>query len=304
MAKEYPKLPTSEKDKPVQFWQYQKNGAQARFISLHMNEQLTTICRRITTTVSEHPSWELRLMSFIVATKTPHANPVLNRGALCADSMGLVRRFYASGGRPSLIGRRLGQNSHDACLDHRHQARRTDGLFYLDTYRCVTCCRLTPSTKPHTVVPLSVLSNWETQFKEHCTPGTISTCVYYGAGRSMTPLSLKKHDIVLTTYNVVVSEFAAFEKNAPGAEPSKKKQKTSDKTSLFQVRWKVCSRIRGWFGSHFFFLQRIILDEGHNIRNSKTKMAKSVCELVAQRRWVLTGTPIVRAGISCSASEL
>ena len=37
----------------------------------------------------------------------------------------------------------------------------------------------------------------------------------------------------------------------------------------------------------------MILDEGHNIRNSRTKMAQAVYALEAQRRWVLTGTPIV-----------
>ena len=40
-------------------------------------------------------------------------------------------------------------------------------------------------------------------------------------------------------------------------------------------------------------IQRVILDEGHNIRNPKTKMACAVVALNASRRWVLTGTPIV-----------
>jgi SWI/SNF-related matrix-associated actin-dependent regulator of chromatin subfamily A3 len=37
---------------------------------------------------------------------------------------------------------------------------------------------------------------------------------------------------------------------------------------------------------------RIILDEGHKIRNHESKQAKVCCEIEAEFRWVLTGTPI------------
>jgi SNF2 family DNA or RNA helicase len=39
--------------------------------------------------------------------------------------------------------------------------------------------------------------------------------------------------------------------------------------------------------------RRIILDEGHIIRNRKAKISIAACALMAERRWILTGTPIV-----------
>jgi transcription termination factor 2 len=44
---------------------------------------------------------------------------------------------------------------------------------------------------------------------------------------------------------------------------------------LFSVKW-----------------DRVILDEAHQVRNPKTKMAKGVCNLHSNFRWALTGTPI------------
>ena len=72
-----------------------------------------------------------------------------------------------------------------------------------------------------------------------------------------------------------------------------KKRKTSER-ALFDVQWKVSKPLIYAFCSSAMF-QRVILDEGHQIRNPKTKMAKSVVALNASRRWVLTGTPIVSA---------
>ena len=39
--------------------------------------------------------------------------------------------------------------------------------------------------------------------------------------------------------------------------------------------------------------RRVVLDEGHNIRNPKAKIANVAFALLAKSRWVLTGTPIV-----------
>jgi len=38
--------------------------------------------------------------------------------------------------------------------------------------------------------------------------------------------------------------------------------------------------------------KRVILDEAHIVRNHKSQAAEAVCELVASKRWALTGTPI------------
>jgi SWI/SNF-related matrix-associated actin-dependent regulator of chromatin subfamily A3 len=39
--------------------------------------------------------------------------------------------------------------------------------------------------------------------------------------------------------------------------------------------------------------QRVVLDEGHIIRNASTKAAVAACNLLSTSRWILSGTPIV-----------
>ena len=79
----------------------------------------------------------------------------------------------------------------------------------------------------------------------------------YHRARKATVQEMMKHDIVITSYGTLASDHTT-------------------KGPLSSASWR-----------------RVILDEGHTIRNAKTKAAEAACSLKAESRWVLTGTPIV-----------
>uniref|UniRef100_A0A672VBN0 Helicase like transcription factor n=1 Tax=Strigops habroptila TaxID=2489341 RepID=A0A672VBN0_STRHB len=109
------------------------------------------------------------------------------------------------------------------------------------------------------VCPLSVLSNWIDQFEQHIHQNFhVNIYVYYGSDRSRDPSFLSEQDIVLTTYNILATDYGMR-----GDSP------------LHKVTWL-----------------RIVLDEGHTIRNPNAQQTKAALNLDGHRRWVLTGTPI------------
>uniref|UniRef100_A0A663MA19 Helicase like transcription factor n=1 Tax=Athene cunicularia TaxID=194338 RepID=A0A663MA19_ATHCN len=99
----------------------------------------------------------------------------------------------------------------------------------------------------------------EDQFEQHIHQDfNVNIYVYYGSDRSKDPSVLSEQDIVLTTYNILATDYGIR-----GGSP------------LHKVKWL-----------------RIVLDEGHTIRNPNAQQTKAVLNLEGQRRWVLTGTPI------------
>lgn len=113
------------------------------------------------------------------------------------------------------------------------------------------------------VCPLSTVTNWEEQIKQHIRPGALSYHVYHGSSRIKDAARLAAFDIVITTYGSVSNELSSRRKGKGGIYP------------LEEV---------GWF--------RIVLDEAHMIREQSTLQFKAMCRLQAQRRWAVTGTPV------------
>ncbi|PVF99077.1 hypothetical protein CPB86DRAFT_784078 [Serendipita vermifera] len=128
------------------------------------------------------------------------------------------------------------------------------------------------------VAPLSVMSNWSNQIEEHLTEDCgIKAHVYYGDGRNVSASFLKKQDIVITTYQTLTADMPTI-KATSKMDGSETLQVTGSRSGLFGVKWKRC-----------------VLDEGHTIRNPKTQAAKACYLLEAERRWVVSGTPIINS---------
>ena len=113
------------------------------------------------------------------------------------------------------------------------------------------------------VCPLGVMSTWAEQIAQHVRPEhRLRVLIYHGSrtthrSQSAFAAEIEDYDVVVTTYGKLRPDNEVFQR------------------TLAAVEWR-----------------RVILDEGHNIRNSGTNAARGACALKAKSRWVLSGTPM------------
>ncbi|KAI1101828.1 SNF2 family N-terminal domain-containing protein [Jackrogersella minutella] len=115
------------------------------------------------------------------------------------------------------------------------------------------------------VAPLSLLKQWEREIATKVKARyRLKTLLYHGqAKRGMTVAKLLSHDVVLTTYGTISSEFRFLGSKKPII-----------------------------LGGNTIF-HRAILDEAHNIKNRSAKSSLAASKIKATYRLCMTGTPFM-----------
>ena len=126
---------------------------------------------------------------------------------------------------------------------------------------------ISPAVGKNTLVvaPLALIKQWEAEIRNRVLDShKLCTCVHHGPQRTRRFEDLKKYDVVITTYQILVSEHSSSSPREDGPQA-------------------------GCFGIHWY---RVILDEAHTIKNRNAKATQACNALRAEYRWCLTGTPM------------
>ncbi|XP_056144861.1 transcription termination factor 2 [Lampris incognitus] len=178
-------------------------------------------------------------------------------GGILADDMGLGKTL-------TMIALILAQRKKDE--------KKEDKM--LDSWLSKNDCSLVGSKGTLIICPASLIHHWKKEIDRHVKRGQLSVYLYHGPNRQKSTKVLASHDVVVTTYSLVCKEVPIQKEDAE--KPSKDADDVpSHSIPLFHVTWA-----------------RVVLDEAHNIKNPKVQTSIAVCQLRAQARWAVTGTPI------------
>lgn len=112
-----------------------------------------------------------------------------------------------------------------------------------------------PKQRTLVIVPKSIVNQWNEEI-EHFAPD-LDVYLYDGTKRTKDPQEFLKHDITIAPYSLLTTK------------------KKNELTILHRIKW-----------------DRVVLDEGHEIRNPKSKISKNATMIDAGIRWIISGTPI------------
>ncbi|KAG0368749.1 hypothetical protein BGZ54_001231 [Gamsiella multidivaricata] len=213
----------------------------------------------------------------VVTNQESSSKPTSMRGGILADDMGLGKTITVMSLIAATLDRgmygRLGSNAAEPYTTGMAHTPSTSASVLPSGSAPPQTRPGIPRIKSHAtliICPLSTVQNWEEQFDNHVHRDALNVYVYHGGQRVADPSFLAKHDVVITTYNLL------------GTEYSKETKARDSQTGLSKYP-SVLQHV-DWF--------RVVLDEAHIIKEANTVQSKAASALTAERRWCLTGTPV------------
>lgn len=132
------------------------------------------------------------------------------------------------------------------------------------------------------VCPTSLVGQWNQEIRDKIDLEGFKACIYYGSDRDKLVQDFHSFTVVLTTYGTISEEFQ---------KSSFFNTSAKHKSNKFELNLN--SNVKSFAGYEW---ERIVLDEGHLIKNVSTHTFKACLHLQTLKgtgkRWVLTGTPI------------
>ncbi|CAM8955767.1 unnamed protein product [Rhodiola kirilowii] len=169
--------------------------------------------------------------------------PQMIRGGILADESGMGKTLTLL----SLIAYTIQHSTTNSCVSEQHvkKKQKVEKNVNLEWRPTLVVC------------PPSVLATWKEQIGKCTWPGSLKVSTYHGKSKTRDPNLLRQHDIVLTTYNIVVRE------------------EESDSGILNKIDW--------W---------RVVLDDVHVLKSYSSRATTPFFNLKAKRRWAVTGKPL------------
>ncbi|RJE26303.1 SNF2 family domain protein [Aspergillus sclerotialis] len=134
------------------------------------------------------------------------------------------------------------------------------------------------------VVLAHLVNHWRKQMRSHCQPSALGRILEWHA-RSKFQSSdlvgfLQDQDIIITTYEEVRQSYPQF-------------KPPTELTDALQIqKWWEDEYENGTGPLHKIRFHRIVLDEGHVIKNPDSKVSRAVRALSGRYKWIVSGTPI------------
>ncbi|XP_067840174.1 E3 ubiquitin-protein ligase SHPRH [Heptranchias perlo] len=169
---------------------------------------------------------------------------------------------------------------HAACVNYK------EGDLKIRPFYCPHCLvtmKPVPTSATLIISPSSICHQWVDEINRHVRSSSVSILVYQGVKKHgfIQPHALAKHEIVITTYDVLRSELNYVDiphsNSDDGRRLRKEKRYMAIPSPLVAVEW--------W---------RICLDEAQMVECATAKAAEMCLRLSAINRWCVTGTPVQR----------